>query len=124
MFQGKADLTWAPSLEQVVLSAGKQGTVTIKVRNQGGETEKALRVRVELPEQVKFVQATPNAFDLAKNEVVFKPRTLSPGQQETYTITYEAKTPGRAYFRMRMEADALGDRPLLKEQAIEINNAK
>jgi uncharacterized repeat protein (TIGR01451 family) len=124
MFQGKADLTWAPSLDQVVLSAGRQGTVTIKVRNQGGETEKALRVRLELPEQVKFVQATPNAFDLAKNELVFKPRAIAPGQQETFTITYEAKSSGRAYFRMRLEADSLGDRPLLKEQAVEINNAK
>lgn len=124
MFQGKADLTWAPSLEQVVLSAGKQSTVTIKVRNQGGETEKALRVRVELPEQVKLIQATPNAFDLAKNELVFKPRSVAPGQQETFTITYEAKTPGRAFFRIRLEADSLGDRPLLKEQSIEINNAR
>jgi hypothetical protein len=73
---------------------------------------------------VKLIQATPNAFELAKNELVFKPRSISPGQQETYTITYEAKTPGRAYFRMRLEADSLGDRPLLKEQAVEINNAK
>ena len=87
-------------------------------------TEKALRVRVELPDQVTMVQATPNAFDLAKTEVVFKPRTLAPGQQETYTITYEAKVAGRAYFRMRLEADALGDRPLLKEQTVEINNAR
>jgi hypothetical protein len=124
MYQGKADLTWSPSVEQVVHSVGKQGTVTVKVRNQGGETEKALRVRVELPDQVKFIQATPNAFTQAKNEVVFNAQTLAPGQNVTFTITYEAKTAGRAYFRMRLEADALGDKPLLKEQSVEINNAK
>ena len=37
-----------------------------------------------------------------------------------YTITYEAQQSAQAWFQVKMTADALGDRPMQTEKAVEI----
>ena len=60
LFQGTAALVWESVPNPVALGVGKQGTFTIKVRNNGGEAARNVRVEVELPEAVSVVQVTPN----------------------------------------------------------------
>ena len=123
-FQGRADLTWKPEFEDASVNVGKQGLITVKVKNQGTETDKGLRLRVELPPNAKFVEGSPKQYKEAGAEVIFEPRPIAPNGTETFTVTYEAKQAGPAYFRLRLEAESLGDKPLLKEQVVQINNAK
>lgn len=54
------------------------------------------------------------------NKVVFGPEVVPPGGQREFTITYTAARSGQAWFRFRLSADALGDRPLTTEKSVEI----
>ncbi len=123
-FLGRADLTWKPEFDDVSVNVGKRGLLTVKVKNTGTETEKATRLRVALPANVTLVEGSPKQYDVADTEVIFKPRPLTPGQTETFTITYEAKQAGPANFRLLLEADSLGKVPLSKDQLVQINNAR
>ena len=122
VFLGRADLTWKPEFEDVSVNVGKQGLITVTVKNQGTETDKGTILKVELPDQVKLVQGTPKQYDQAGTTLIFKPRPIPPGQKETFTITYEAKQSGPANIRLVLESESLGDRPLTKEQVVQINN--
>lgn len=123
-FLGRADLTWKPDFDDVTVNVGKQGMITVKVRNQGTETEKGVRLRVQLPSQVRFVQGTPSQYKETAGELVFEPRPVLPGKTESYLITYEAKQAGPADFQLLLEAECLNGKPLSKNQRVEINNAK
>ena len=121
-FLGRADLTWKPEFDDVSVNVGKQGLITVTVKNQGTETDKGTILKVELPDQVKLVQGTPKQYDQAGTTLIFKPRPIPPGHKETFTITYEAKQSGPGNFRLTLESESLGDRPLTKEQVVQINN--
>ena len=110
--------------DDVSVNVGKQGLITVKVKNQGTETDKGMFLKVELPDRVKFVEGSPKQYDLAGTTVIFKARPIPPGQTETFTVTYEAKQAGPAYFRLMLDGDSLGMKPLTKEQLVQINNAK
>jgi uncharacterized repeat protein (TIGR01451 family) len=102
---------------------GKQGTFTIKVRNNGGEAARNVRVEVELPEAVSVVQVTPNIRPTS-GKLSFAAETVAAGGETTYTITYEAKQPAQAWFKIRMTADCLGDKPMQTEKAVEITGGR
>jgi len=123
-FLGRADLTWKPDFDDVSVNVGKRGMITVKIRNQGTETEKGARLRVQLPSLVRFVQGSPNQYKETAGELVFEPRPILPGKTESFTITYEAKQVGAADFVLLLEADCLNNKPLSKNQRVEINNAK
>ena len=123
-FLGRADLTWKPEFDDVTVNVGKQGLITVKVKNQGTESDKGMFLKVELPDRVKFVEGSPKQYDLSGTTVIFKSRPLPPGQTETFTVTYEAKQAGPAHFRLLLEAESLNNKPLTKEQRVDINNAK
>lgn len=119
VFQGTAALVWEQSPDPVALAKGRKGTFTVRVRNTGGEEAKNVRLEVELPEQVGFYQATPNVRPDG-SRVLFGPEVIAPNGERTYTITYTANQPGQAWFRLRMSADSLGDRPMVTEKSVEI----
>ncbi len=121
-FLGRADLTWKPEFDDVSVNVGKQGLITVKVKNQGTETDKGLRLRVELPANVRFVQGTPKQYKETASEVLFDARPIPPGTTEIFTITYEAKQSGPGNFRLTLEAESLNSKALTKEQVVQINN--
>ncbi|MBX9581428.1 MAG: DUF11 domain-containing protein [Gemmataceae bacterium] len=118
LFQGTAALVWEQVLEPAAVAAGRQGTLTVKVRNNGGEAARNVRVEVDLPDGVSFVQSTPALRP--DRAAAFPPESVPAGGEKVYTITYRADRGGEAFFRMRLSADALGDRPMTAEKSVSI----
>ena len=50
----------------------------------------------------------------------YGPSSIAAYGEAVYTITYEAKQSAQAWFKVKLTADALGDRPLTTEKAISI----
>ena len=123
LFQGTAALVWESVPNPVALAVGKQGTFTIKVRNNGGEPARNVRVEVDLPDSVSLVQVTPN-IRATGNKLAFAAETVAAYGETVYTITYEARQSAQAWFRLRMSADCLGDKPMQTEKAVEITGGR
>lgn len=119
LFQGSAALVWETVPNPVALAVGRQGMFTVRVRNTGGEAAHNVRVELELPEAVGLVQATPRGQPQG-NRLVFGPETIPAYGEAVYTVTYEARQAAQAWFKARLTADALGDRPMTTEKAVEI----
>lgn len=120
-FQGSPDLSWDATADPQAIRAGQQGLLTIRVRNTGGEAAKNVRLRVELPaDKTQFIQATPKDTRASANMIEFNETTIPAYGSLTYTVTYRAERSGQAWFRLRLEADSLGNQPLTKEQAVEV----
>jgi uncharacterized repeat protein (TIGR01451 family) len=119
LFQGAAALLWETVPDPVELAVGRQGTFTVRVKNNGGEAARNVRVEVELPDAVTLVQTTPQVRPDGK-KVVFGAEAVEPYGEKVYTITYRAERGAQAWFRVKMTADALGDRPMTTEKAVEI----
>ena len=118
-FVGRADLTWKPKFDNAWVRVGRQGVLTVKVENQGAETDNGVRLRVKLPPEVKYVGnngATPATFENA--EVLFPVQKLAPGKTTEFVITYEGKSPGPGRFYLVLEGESLGNKPLTKEQEV------
>ena len=94
--------------------------LTITLSNGGGEPARNARLRVELPDGVTLVQATPKEAQATKSEVLFPAVTVAPGDPQRFTLTYRADKAGTVFFRTTLEATGLGDRPLVKEQSVEV----
>lgn len=119
LFEGAAALLWEVVPDPVGLSVGRRGTFTVRVKNNGGEAAGNVRVEVELPDAVRFEQATPSVRATG-NRIVFPKETIAAKGETAYTITYEAVKSDQAWFKAIMTADALGDRPMQTEKAVEI----
>ncbi|MBA4188188.1 MAG: hypothetical protein C0467_09250 [Planctomycetaceae bacterium] len=122
VFQGTASLSWETEPKPVALAVGRQGTFTVKVRNGGGEIARNVKVEVDLPDAVNLVQVTPNVSPKG-GKLVFGPESIAAYGESTYTITYEAKQASQAWFKLKMTADCLGERPMQTEKAIEITGS-
>ena len=123
LFEGTAALVWEQTFDTPTPQAGRQGVLTVKVRNNGGEAARNVRVEVELPESVGFVQSTPPLRPDRK--LLFPAETVPPNKELVYTLTYKAdRADTAATFRMRLLADALGDRPLTAEKSVSITGGK
>jgi uncharacterized repeat protein (TIGR01451 family) len=119
LFQGTASLSWETDPKPVALAVGRQGTFTVKVRNGGGEVARNVKVEVDLPDAVNVVQVTPNITPKA-GKLVFGPESINAYGEALYTITYEARQASQAWFKLKMTADSLGDRPLITEKMVDI----
>ncbi|MBA4064455.1 MAG: hypothetical protein C0501_12225 [Isosphaera sp.] len=119
VFQVAAALDWETVPNPVTLAVGRRGTFTVRVTNTGGEAARNVRVEVELPDAVALVQTTPTA-PAAGNTVTFPAETVAADGEVVYTVSYEAKRPAQAWFRLRLTADALGDRPVQTDKSVEI----
>jgi len=119
VFQGTASLSWETEPKPVSLSVGRQGTFTIKVRNGGGEVARNAKVEVDLPDAVNVVQVTPNVSPKG-GKLVFGPESIAAYGDATYTITYEAKQSTQAWFKLKLTADCLGERPLETQKMVDI----
>ncbi len=118
-FVGKAELTWKPHFDKATVPVGRQGTLTVRVTNQGAETDNGVRLRVKLPAEVKYIGnngATPATFENA--EVLFPVQKLAPGKEAEFTVTYEGKTVGPGRFILMLEGESLGGKALTKEQEV------
>lgn len=125
VFQGRADIHWKPDVSPIILPVGKTGTVTVAVRNDGGETAKAVTIRMVLPVEVRAATNASHPFTQAGDEIIFKPVTILPGKSTTFTLSFEAKKAGRAYFTLRLqEPDTLGEKDLVSQSAIEIQSTR
>jgi uncharacterized repeat protein (TIGR01451 family) len=122
-FQGTATLVWESVPNPVALSVGKQGTFTVKVKNNGGESARNVRVEVDVPDAVSMVQVTPRQT-VAGNKLVFGPETIPGYGEATYTITFEARQPAQAWFKLKLTAECLGERPMQTEKAVEITGGR
>ncbi len=120
-FVGRADLSWKPTFTPGRLPVGREGTITVLVRNQGSETDKGVRLRVMLPPEVTLKDAIPSKASLDPNDntLVFPPQPVAPGKTGEFTVTYQARTPGQAQFRLLLEGESL-EKAITKDQAIEI----
>ncbi len=118
-FVGRADLTWKPAFDNAWVRVGRQGVLTVTVKNQGAETDNGVRLRVKLPAEVKYLGnngAIPATYENA--EVLFPAQKLAPGKTTEFVVTYEGKTPGPGRFLLVLEGESLGNKPLTKEQEV------
>jgi hypothetical protein len=81
-----------------------------------------VRVEVELPAEVVLKQSTPDIRQTG-NRMVYGPASIPAYGEATYTITYEAKQSAQAWFKAKLTADSLGDRPLSTEKAVSITGS-
>ncbi len=121
VFQGAAALAWESSPNPPALSVGGQGTFTVKVRNNGGEAARNVQLEVDIdrPETVSVTQAVP-VNRSATGKLVFNPQVIPAFGEINYTITYTAKQSAQVWFKLRLTADCLADRPMQTEKAVEI----
>ncbi len=119
LFQGTAALVWESVPNPAALSVGKQGTFTVKVRNNGGEAAQNVRVEVDVPDAVSVVQVTPKV-PTTGNKLLFGPESIPGYGESLYTITYEARQSAQAWFKLKLTADCLGAGPMQTEKAVEI----
>ncbi|MCS7021328.1 MAG: hypothetical protein NZU63_05835 [Gemmataceae bacterium] len=120
LFQGAPALNWETVPQPATLRVGQQGTLTIRLRNNGGDTARNVRLEITLPEAVAFRTAQPPVAPPQAGRLFFPPQNLAPGSETVITITYEARQPAQAFFRLRLLADHLGDQPMQTEKAVEI----
>ena len=123
LFQGTAALVWESVPNPAALAVGKQGVFTVKVKNNGGEAARNVRVEVDLPDAVSLVQVTPNVRPTG-NKLAFGPEVIPAFGEAVYTITFEARQSAQAWFKLQMAADCLGDRPIKTEKAVEITGGR
>ena len=119
LFKGTAALVWESVANPVALAVGKQGVLTIRVRNNGGEAARNARVVVDLPDTVSIVQVTPKIQPDGK-KLTFGPEAIPAYGEAVYTITFEAQKSAQAWFTMKLTADSLGDRPMETQKVVEI----
>lgn len=119
LFQGTAALVWETVPDPAALQVGRRGTFTVRIKNNGGEAARNVRVDVELPDAVGLVQASPSVVPAGRT-IAFPPETIEPYSEKVYTVTFEARQSAQAWFKVKMTGDPLGDRPMTTEKAIEI----
>ena len=118
-FLGRADLRWSPNVP-AILALDRQGQIVISVRNDGEEADAGVSPRVRLPDGLKVIEMTPSKATVTKEgEIVFNAVEIKPGKTEVFTVTVQRTQPGQKRVGLQLNATSLGDRPLLKEQAIE-----
>lgn len=119
VFAGTAALVWETTFNPQTIQTGKQGTFTVKVKNNGGEQARDVRLRLDIPDEVKVVQQTPNVR-VDGNVIQFPAEVIPAYGEKTYTLTIEGAKAGQAWFKIALAADCLGDRPMQTEKMVEV----
>ena len=122
-FQAAAVLNWTHELERSSVPVHRDGFLTVRVTNNGGDTARNTHLTVLLPPGVRIVEATPRDFNFQAASINFRPIDLPPGRTEVYSITFQADKPGPAHLSMKLASDTLGNFPLTKEQDVQITPA-
>ena len=123
LFQGTAALVWESKPDPAALAVGRQGTFTVRVKNEGGEAARNVRVEVDVPPEANVVQTTP-AVRPTGRVVVFAAESIPAYGEALYTVTFKAEQSGQAWFRIKMTGEPLGDNPMRTEKAVEITGGK
>ncbi|AMV29103.1 Large cysteine-rich periplasmic protein OmcB precursor [Gemmata sp. SH-PL17] len=118
-FAGTAALVSETKFDSLTVQVGKQGVLTVEVKNTGNEAGRNVRVQIEVPDNVSVVQTTPSVR-VEGNLVQFNAESVPSNGKATYTLTFKGMKADQAEFRVRMSADSLGDRPTTTEKMVEI----
>ena len=124
VFAASADLHWETFAEPATVAVGRSGTFTVRVKNSGGDAARNVVVKMELPTEVRRTTIKPRDAKEGGREIVFKAETIPPGATREYLVEYKAEQVGRAFFNIKLEADALGEKPLLAEKMIVVTQAR
>ena len=119
VFQGTASLTWETIPEPASVYVGRQGTFTVRVKNTGSEPATNVKLEVEVPPDVEVVQTTRDIRPVGR-KLSFGPETVAGNREAVYTITYKATRASAAWFRAKLSADVLGDKPQATEKMVDI----
>jgi uncharacterized repeat protein (TIGR01451 family) len=119
VFAGTAALVWETTFDTQTVQVGRRGVFTVKVKNHGGDAARNVRVQIDVPDAVSVVQTTP-VVAVKGSVVAFGSETIAANGEETYTLTFEGKKPDDAWFKVRMTADCLGDRPIQTEKHVNV----
>lgn len=119
VFAGTAALVWETGINPLTVGVGKQGVFTVRVKNNGGEAARNVRVRIDVPDEVSVVQTTPKVR-VDGGTVLFPTETIGANGETTYTLTFEGKKADQAWFRVSLIADHLNDKPMQTEKAVEV----
>jgi uncharacterized repeat protein (TIGR01451 family) len=119
LFEGVASLAWETIPEPAAIAVGRNGTFTVRVKNNGGEPARNVRVEIELPPEVTLERVTPNVRP-SGSRISFPAEVVPAHGERTYTITFKGQKSGQAWFTATMHADALGEQPLTTQKAVEI----
>ncbi len=122
-FQGSAALVWETIPDPAAIAVGRNGTFTVRVKNNGGDAARNVRVEIELPQEVSFVQSTPDIRP-SGNKLVFPAEIVPANGDHTYTITFKGEKSGQAWFKAILRADSLGEQPLQTEKSVEITGGR
>lgn len=119
VFAGTAALVWETVFNPQTVQVGKQGTFTVKVKNDGGEPARGVLLRIDLPDEVTCYQTTP-ATRVEGNAVGFAAAEIPAYGEKTYTLTIQGAKAGQAWFKIKLAAESLGDRPMQTEKMVEV----
>lgn len=118
-FSGTAALVWETEFNPLTVQVGKQGVFTVRVKNHGGEAARNVQLLVDVPDNVKVVQSTPNVP--LTNALRFGAESIPGYGKAEYTVTFEGLKADQAWFKLRLTADYLKDRPPMQtEKMVEI----
>jgi len=87
--------------------------------NHGGEEARNVRLQIEVPDAVSVVQPTPKTR-VENNVVAFGAESVPAYGEVLYTLTFEGKKADQAWFKVRLAADCLGDRPMQTEKMVNV----
>lgn len=124
MFAASADLHWETFAEPGTIAVGRAGTFTVRVKNTGGDAARNVVVKMELPAEVRKTTTKPKDVKEGGREIVFKSETIPPGATRDYVVEFKAEQAGRAYFNIKLEADTLGDKPMVADKMIVVTQAR
>lgn len=123
-FAASADLHWESYAEPPSVAVGKTGAFTVRVKNSGGDAARNVSLKIELPLEIRRTTIKPRDAKEGGQEIVFKPESIPPGATRDFVVEFKAEKAGRAYFNLRLEADSLGDKPMLADKMIVVTQAR
>jgi Domain of unknown function DUF11 len=121
-YVGKADLTWKPVFDTPVIDLNRQGTIKVKVTNNGNATDKSIVLRIGLPANLKAVLDDRGVDKVQLNEkgAVFAARELAPGKSHEFVLNYQGISTGTENVQLMLTSESLGKVTLTKNQSITV----
>jgi uncharacterized repeat protein (TIGR01451 family) len=123
VFEGAAGLTFDLDVKDNPIAVGAQTSYIVTVLNQGLAAAKNVQMTVTLPEALQMVNAKgPTNGRQQGQQVVFEPlAALNAKSEVRYEITVKALREGEVKCRAELRSEALGDRPVIREQSTTIH---
>ncbi len=101
------------------VAVGDNETYEITATNQGSMDDTNIRIVCELEENMQYVSSSgATAGSLQGNKVVFTPlKSLAPKAKAKWTVRVKAVKAGNVRFKVTMNTDEIGDRPVEETEA-------